>query len=135
MVYRGTVVGCGSYPTPSLPLQYRQQVVSHSQSSYLSPVEFTDVQGGERGLVRSHNSKKACSSINSSILSALQYPSQSKRIPLRETTRQDFKDSINKTHDSTINNAETIWFLNMAVSKYTVKTKLSERDTLRHILT
>ncbi len=106
MVYRGPVVGCGSYPTPSLPLQYRQQVVSHSQSSYLSPVEFTDVQGSERGWVRSHNSKKACSSINSSILSALQYPSQSKRIPLRETTRQDFKDSINKTHVNKIDNVK-----------------------------
>ncbi len=93
-------------PPPRPPSLYStvSKRVSLSQSSCVSPVELTDGEG-RRGWVGSHNSKKAWSSINYSILSALQYPFQAHRA-LRETTRQDFKDSINKTHGNTTNYAD-----------------------------
>jgi hypothetical protein len=60
-------------------------------------------------------------------------PTVSKRRDhLRETTRQYMKVSINKAHGSKIDNAITIW---LTVTNYTFKTKVSERDTLGHILT
>ncbi len=58
----------GSYPTPSVPL--RQQIVSPSQSSSVSLVEFTDGRGRGRVRAKLCDGEKAWSSKNHLIISA-----------------------------------------------------------------
>ncbi len=55
------------HPPPSPP-PTQQQIVSLSQSSYMSPVELTDGRGDGRG-ARSYDGEKAWPSINYSVLS------------------------------------------------------------------
>ncbi len=74
MIYRWpgflAVVWFGSSPTP-FPSSFRQQVVSLSKSSHVSPVKLIDGRRGRWGWTRSesYDRKKAWSSINHSTLS------------------------------------------------------------------
>ncbi len=78
MIYRGpsflsfllVVLNSHTPPPPTSPL-YRQQIVSLSQSSCVSPIQLTDGKGGGGGRrgAEPYDRKKAWSSINCSILS------------------------------------------------------------------
>jgi hypothetical protein len=77
MIYREGLAFLWSYdlsPAPPLLSLSRQQVVSLSQSSCVSPVELSDGRGGRRGRGggrgKSYDREEAWSTINNSILSA-----------------------------------------------------------------
>jgi hypothetical protein len=112
VIYRGpgflAVVLYGSSPPPPRPSPGMQQAVSHSRSSFVSPVELT--YGGGRGWGRGqiiYDDKKAWSSIYPSILSGQGFTTLYNIIPTLNT-RQFTPRHSNRGFKLIVRGGETV---------------------------